>query len=271
MSGANDIANLFARFGGKPEHYQEIARADQARDSEARWPLLSSIGAQAAHPPSVQQGQPRPATGASPFAQPDTQSRTDGRKEPSLPWGAPPPTLDDVVFSAPLTPAAPAEPAPPPAPATAPLSQFIPPRPRGQGQPAPAVRATAQPAAASPGMSPAAPAAASFPLPGAATQPPPVPAKPVGPVPPPTASAATPAALPIPGFGAAVAEPAPAAPLSVLGRASAASSEPTTDAARPAAPPPTSLNTMFERLSRPTPPPESESPPLSLFARLVRR
>ncbi|WP_216183663.1 cellulose biosynthesis protein BcsP, partial [Verticiella alkaliphila] len=148
MSGANDIANLFARFGGKPEHYQEIARADQARDSESRWPLLSSVGAQAAHPPAVQHGQARTASHSpSPFAQPETAARHDGRTEPTLPWGAATPVLDDAPFSAPLAPVAPTESAPEPAPATAPLSQFIAPRQRGFGRPAPTVRAAAPPAA----------------------------------------------------------------------------------------------------------------------------
>ncbi|SDV47844.1 cellulose biosynthesis protein BcsP [Chitinasiproducens palmae] len=43
MSGSDDIANLFAKFGGEADDYQEIVRQDQAAESRARWSLLSSV------------------------------------------------------------------------------------------------------------------------------------------------------------------------------------------------------------------------------------
>lgn len=54
LSTSNDIASLFAKFGGRPENYQEIGREDKAKQSQQRWPLLASVGqAKAIHPPSV--------------------------------------------------------------------------------------------------------------------------------------------------------------------------------------------------------------------------
>ncbi len=252
MSGANDIANLFARFGGKPEHYQEIGRADQARDSEARWPLLSSVGAQSAHPPAVQHGQPR-AAAPSPFAMPEPAPRGDGRTEPTLPWGAQPPTLTDAVFSAPVIPE-PAAPEPAAAPAAAPLSQFIAPRPRGHVRPAPVGRAAAVPLSAQaaapvdapsvPGFGGAAAGAPAF-APAAPAFAAPAPAQAAAPAPTPFAPSAPPAPTP-------AAAPA-AAPAGGPGAGSP------------------SLGSVFERLARPAPAAPPPSAPLSLFERLVRR
>lgn len=57
MSTSNDIASLFARFGGRAENYQEIGREEKAQVSQQRWPLLASVGqAKAVHPPSVNAG-----------------------------------------------------------------------------------------------------------------------------------------------------------------------------------------------------------------------
>ncbi|OZI66218.1 cellulose biosynthesis protein BcsP [Bordetella genomosp. 11] len=39
----NDIARLFAQFGGDPGSYQEIATVAAAREARARWPVLSTF------------------------------------------------------------------------------------------------------------------------------------------------------------------------------------------------------------------------------------
>ncbi|MEK7945939.1 cellulose biosynthesis protein BcsP [Pigmentiphaga sp. YJ18] len=55
MKESDDIANLFRHFGGQPGQYQEISRANEARQSRERWPLLASIEAdQAARLPPVE-------------------------------------------------------------------------------------------------------------------------------------------------------------------------------------------------------------------------
>lgn len=62
MSETNDISRLFSRFGGHPDQYQEIGRDNLARSSEARWPLLASVGRQAATMQAVRDmGQASPA------------------------------------------------------------------------------------------------------------------------------------------------------------------------------------------------------------------
>jgi hypothetical protein len=43
MSVSDDIGNLFQRFGGDPDHYQEVARDDDAKHAASRWPLLSAL------------------------------------------------------------------------------------------------------------------------------------------------------------------------------------------------------------------------------------
>lgn len=43
MSNSEDISNLFRKFGGQADSYQEIVRDDQAKESQARWPLLSAV------------------------------------------------------------------------------------------------------------------------------------------------------------------------------------------------------------------------------------
>lgn len=60
MKESDDIANLFRHFGGQPGQYQEINRANEARQSRERWPLLASIEAdQAAQLPAVDTPAPR--------------------------------------------------------------------------------------------------------------------------------------------------------------------------------------------------------------------
>ncbi|HTK01280.1 MAG TPA: cellulose biosynthesis protein BcsP [Bordetella sp.] len=39
----NDIARLFAQFGGDPDTYQEIASVAAAREARSRWPMLSAV------------------------------------------------------------------------------------------------------------------------------------------------------------------------------------------------------------------------------------
>jgi hypothetical protein len=43
MSVSDDIGNLFQRFGGNPDRYQEVARDDDAKHAASRWPLLSAL------------------------------------------------------------------------------------------------------------------------------------------------------------------------------------------------------------------------------------
>lgn len=43
MSVSDDIGNLFQRFGGNPDRYQEVARDDDAKHAASRWPLLSAV------------------------------------------------------------------------------------------------------------------------------------------------------------------------------------------------------------------------------------
>jgi len=63
MSVSDDIGNLFQRFGGDPNRYQEVSRDDEAQHAAARWPLLSALDI--AHPgPVPGAGQPLPGTAA---------------------------------------------------------------------------------------------------------------------------------------------------------------------------------------------------------------
>ncbi|MGI4813207.1 MAG: cellulose biosynthesis protein BcsP [Janthinobacterium lividum] len=43
MTASEDISNLFRKFGGEEDGYQEIVKQDQASESRARWPLLSAV------------------------------------------------------------------------------------------------------------------------------------------------------------------------------------------------------------------------------------
>lgn len=53
MSASEDIKNLFRQFGGQPQEYQEIVRSNEAQNSQARWPLLSSVKMDQNAPASV--------------------------------------------------------------------------------------------------------------------------------------------------------------------------------------------------------------------------
>ena len=43
MSVSDDIGNLFRKFGGNADAYQEVARDDESQIARARWPLLASL------------------------------------------------------------------------------------------------------------------------------------------------------------------------------------------------------------------------------------
>src|SRR5262245_954241 len=43
MNDSEDIRNLFGKFDGQAQQYQEVARDDQATEARSRWPLLSSL------------------------------------------------------------------------------------------------------------------------------------------------------------------------------------------------------------------------------------
>lgn len=43
MTKSSDIANLFARFGGQPDSYQELSSQANLNDARKRWPLLRAI------------------------------------------------------------------------------------------------------------------------------------------------------------------------------------------------------------------------------------
>ncbi|APR39497.1 cellulose biosynthesis protein BcsP [Paraburkholderia sp. SOS3] len=65
MSVSDDIGNLFQRFGGNPDRYQEVARDDDAKHAASRWPLLSALDiAQPERVPGA--GRPAPAKSAVP-------------------------------------------------------------------------------------------------------------------------------------------------------------------------------------------------------------
>ncbi|GAA4328803.1 hypothetical protein GCM10023144_14970 [Pigmentiphaga soli] len=162
MDDSDDIANLFKQFGGQVDQYQEIGRANEAKLSRERWPLLSSVEATRAAPiPPVRPGAGQPAASGAPAAQPFLNALRPpgpGRVEPQLaPAAAPqapfipqqtpfpqqPPQARQAAPAA-ASPPAPAALASTPAPAAAtpaaakpaPKAEFIPPRPRGGVQPA---------------------------------------------------------------------------------------------------------------------------------------
>jgi len=153
LNNSDDISSLFAKFGGRPGQYQELGRVNNARNSEARWPLLSSIKTSASDVPGVAGADAAASKAATP------PSHTRERTEPSFGPArgtAPTPPLSrpiaqgtapvkpDVARSAALpateTAARPAayKPEAPAAaePRPAPRAQFIPPRPRDVPQPA---------------------------------------------------------------------------------------------------------------------------------------
>lgn len=250
MSSSDDIKNLFSRFGGRPERYRELEREHEARDSEARWPLLSAIGQRAN--PQVGMHLPEPAapvmpdTGATP--------RAAG------------PRIDPQIASA----AAPAQPA---------ATSGIWPAAALPAMPAPAASAAEAPAVASAAPATEAPARRGFqfipPRPRANLHP-----VPKGTPPEPVSALAREEATP------GTAAPAAEAPLrAVLGMGNPAAPAVERAAglfpARPAsagAPPPataaegdTALGSLFGRLSRSTPADEPKAQTPSFFARLVGR
>lgn len=157
MKESDDIANLFKHFGGQAEQYQEIGRANEARQSRERWPLLSSIDAERAaqFPPvdKVSHGN-EPSVSRPPRTEPPAPElsafRSPGRAQRIEPR-----------LSSPVEPAAPAsvaaESSAPPAAPARPRAEFIPPRPgalRGRSLPPAFAR---PPGAPAPGAADAAP------------------------------------------------------------------------------------------------------------------
>lgn len=152
MSTSSDISNLFGKFGGHPEHYQELDNANRAQDSRARWSLLSAVpgipeATHAGDDPDAQvygdpvpQGQnvevvpPRPRMAPLPERHPGPRAHT-----PVAPLTAPePPAAPVIAPAAPVVPmhAGPTAPVPvapvtpPAAPAPAsPLSGSLTPAP----------------------------------------------------------------------------------------------------------------------------------------------
>lgn len=202
MSSSEDVSNLFRKFGGQPEDYQELSRDFQAEESKARWPLLSSVRlAREAIAPSVSDGETPVVTAPVPNLPASTPTAPVGGIAPFAPPPADiPAPVERVAAAAPRveapaprggvltrslfrkssgTPAAPA-----PAPATAPTqpvpaaAEAPPPAPAASPLPATVANnaAASQPVASSPApqpaakpilptrTAPAAPAAASGPL-----------------------------------------------------------------------------------------------------------
>jgi hypothetical protein len=60
MVVSDDIGNLFQRFGGDADGYQEFARDDDAKHAASRWPLVAALDISHAEPVS---GARRPGRG----------------------------------------------------------------------------------------------------------------------------------------------------------------------------------------------------------------
>jgi hypothetical protein len=81
MSVSDDIGNLFQRFGGNPDRYQEVARDDDAKHAASRWPLLSAVDiAQPEQVPGA--GRPAPARPAVQALSPAAASAEDSNVTP---------------------------------------------------------------------------------------------------------------------------------------------------------------------------------------------
>ncbi|GAA5235280.1 hypothetical protein FOZ76_05380 [Verticiella sediminum] len=138
MPSSDDINNLFARFGGRPENYHEIERADEARESESRWPLLSALNSRGARPAaSGAQQRTEPSLGLPPTMSDPTRAEAV-QAAAAAPAAVPatPGRWPDGPAARASAPAAQASAAAAPA-ATEPDSrfQFIAPRPRGGAHP----------------------------------------------------------------------------------------------------------------------------------------
>lgn len=80
MTKASDIANLFARFGGKPEAYQELSGQSSLSEARQRWPLLRAIdGDGVTH--SGAMAQPAPM---------DAEPKTEPKRRPAFAKTRPP-------------------------------------------------------------------------------------------------------------------------------------------------------------------------------------
>ncbi|MDH2235845.1 cellulose biosynthesis protein BcsP [Pigmentiphaga sp. GD03639] len=118
MKESDDIANLFRHFGGQPGQYQEISRANEARQSRERWPLLASIEAdQAAQFPPVEAPVPSVPQAPQPAAAPPA---ADSALQPAAP---PAGRIEPRLSPATASPPPPQEAPNPPR-----AAEFIPPR-----------------------------------------------------------------------------------------------------------------------------------------------
>lgn len=108
----NDISSLFKHLGTSSEHYKEIGRSNEARESEARWPLLASIHESATAAPVVvpavapASSPPQPTEGLFKTTAPVTTTpvlqQAPSRQEPSI---ALPGLLHPAPVATPSTPA----------------------------------------------------------------------------------------------------------------------------------------------------------------------
>jgi len=199
MKDSDDIANLLKQFGGRPDEYYEIGRASEAKDSQARWPLLSSIEAtQGEHHPPVEPH--TPASGVQPL-----QANLRARVAPLANASAASEARADATRAETRVeprfapPSVAAEPAPV---RSAPQAQFVPPRPRGHIVP------PTRPAGSPPGGLPGGLSGARQPLPEL-VPPAPEPLPQTIRTAPPAAVAQAPAALPRSGTGLAQADATP--------------------------------------------------------------
>ncbi|VFR53102.1 putative Fe-S oxidoreductase [plant metagenome] len=162
MSTSSDISNLFGKFGGHPEHYQELDNANRAQDSRARWSLLSAVpgipeathagddpdaqvyGDPAPHGQDVEVVPPRPRMAPLPERHPGPRAHP-----PVTPLMAPePPAAPAIAPAAPVvpmhagpTPPVPVAPVTPPAVPAAVASPHIPDTPLAANAGSPAVPA----------------------------------------------------------------------------------------------------------------------------------
>ena len=84
MSASEDIRNLFGKFEGQAQHYQEVSRENQAGEARTRWPLLLSIALdESDRVPDV--GDPAaPVAGGRPVPQTQTQSQASRESAPAF-------------------------------------------------------------------------------------------------------------------------------------------------------------------------------------------
>lgn len=125
MRASDDVSNLFARFGGQVDEYQDIVQQNQAAESKARWALLSAVrverDARIAPPVQIDAGTSAAAQDASAAAPagafappveeqaaaPGTPAATDTQRlqRSAMPWRSGP--SEPALNAPPATPSAP--------------------------------------------------------------------------------------------------------------------------------------------------------------------